>query len=76
MVKLANDSYPIVISDVYLDERTGLDILKAAKSSNPECSVILMSGRGFNGDGDGSHAPRRVRLQSPSLLNWTKYWRW
>ncbi|MBI4907107.1 MAG: sigma-54-dependent Fis family transcriptional regulator [Acidobacteria bacterium] len=46
MTKLGNDSYPIVISDVYLDERTGLDILRAAKSSNPDCSVILMSGRG------------------------------
>lgn len=44
--KLAGESYPIVISDVYLDERTGLDILKAAKSANPDCSVILMSGRG------------------------------
>ncbi len=44
--KLAAESYPIVISDVYLDERTGLDILKAAKSANPDCSVILMSGRG------------------------------
>jgi DNA-binding NtrC family response regulator len=44
--RLVDTSYPIVISDVYLDERTGLDILKAAKSANPDCSVILMSGRG------------------------------
>jgi len=44
--KLQADAFPIVISDVYLDERTGLDILNAAKSANPECSVILMSGRG------------------------------
>lgn len=46
LLKIATENYPIVISDVYLDERTGLDILRAAKSSNPECSVILMSGRG------------------------------
>jgi two-component system, NtrC family, response regulator HydG len=44
--KLQAEAYPIVISDVYLDERTGLDILNAAKSANPDCSVILMSGRG------------------------------
>ncbi|MBI3208083.1 MAG: sigma-54-dependent Fis family transcriptional regulator [Candidatus Solibacter usitatus] len=46
LTRLANETYPIVISDVYVDERTGLDILKAAKSGNPDCSVILMSGRG------------------------------
>ncbi|MBV6433156.1 MAG: Transcriptional regulatory protein ZraR [Bryobacteraceae bacterium] len=45
--RLLNDgAYPLVISDVYLDERTGLDILNAAKSANPDCAVILMSGRG------------------------------
>ncbi|MBS1830689.1 MAG: sigma-54-dependent Fis family transcriptional regulator [Acidobacteria bacterium] len=44
--KLHAEPYPIVISDVYLDERTGLDILNAAKNANPDCSVILMSGRG------------------------------
>jgi DNA-binding NtrC family response regulator len=43
---LNNGGYPLVISDVYLDERTGLDILNAAKSANPDCAVILMSGRG------------------------------
>lgn len=46
MRRLANDSYPIVISDVYLDERTGLDVLNAARTSDPQCKVILMSGRG------------------------------
>lgn len=43
---LQAEPFPIVISDVYLDERTGLDILNAAKGANPDCSVILMSGRG------------------------------
>ncbi|MCS7024351.1 MAG: sigma-54 dependent transcriptional regulator [Bryobacteraceae bacterium] len=46
MRRLANDSFPIVISDVYLDERTGLDVLNAARSSDANCKVILMSGRG------------------------------
>lgn len=38
--------YPIVISDIYLDERTGLDVLENAKQSDPSCAVILMTGRG------------------------------
>jgi DNA-binding NtrC family response regulator len=43
---LQQNSYPIVLSDIYLDERTGLDVLQAAKSANPDCAVILMTGRG------------------------------
>ena len=44
--RLQHDAYPIVLSDIYLDERTGLDVLQAAKNSNPDCAVILMTGRG------------------------------
>ncbi len=44
--RLNDGSYPIVISDIYLDERTGLDVLDAAKQSNPDCAVILMTARG------------------------------
>jgi DNA-binding NtrC family response regulator len=44
--RLAGDPYPIVVSDIYIDERTGLDILDAAKRKDPLCSVILMTGRG------------------------------
>ncbi len=43
---LCRSSYPIVISDIYLDDRTGLDVLQAARSSNAACSVILMTARG------------------------------
>ena len=46
MEKLLNAPYPIVISDIYLDERTGLDVLRAAKEANSDCRVILMSARG------------------------------
>lgn len=46
LVRLAQTVYPIVLSDIYLDERSGLDILRAARDSNPGCAVILMSGRG------------------------------
>ena len=44
--RLAIESYPIVISDIYLDERTGIDVLHAARRQNPLCAVILMTGRG------------------------------
>ena len=46
IARLSSDSYPIVISDIYLDERTGIDVLRAARQNNPECAVILMTGRG------------------------------
>ncbi|HUI76633.1 MAG TPA: sigma-54 dependent transcriptional regulator [Bryobacteraceae bacterium] len=44
--RLSDQSFPIVISDIYIDERTGLDVLDAAKRKDPDCSVILMTGRG------------------------------
>jgi DNA-binding NtrC family response regulator len=44
--RLSDGAYPIVISDIYVDERTGLDVLDAAKKRDPRCSVILMTGRG------------------------------
>jgi DNA-binding NtrC family response regulator len=44
--RLTGHAYPIVISDIYIDERTGLDVLAAAKRKDPQCSVILMTGRG------------------------------
>ena len=33
--RLGNDAYPIVVSDIYIDEHTGLDILDAAKRKDP-----------------------------------------
>jgi DNA-binding NtrC family response regulator len=44
--RLAAQMYPIVISDIYLDERTGIDVLRTARKQNPDCAVILMTGRG------------------------------
>src|SRR6202521_2557744 len=46
IARLEAQSYPIVISDIYLDERTGIDVLHAARRQNPTCAVILMTGRG------------------------------
>jgi len=44
--RLGSGAFPIVVSDIYLDRRTGLDVLNAARASNPSCAVILMTGRG------------------------------
>jgi len=44
--RLKQEAFPIVISDIYIDERTGLDVLDAAKRKDPHCAVILMTGRG------------------------------
>src|SRR6266852_6279813 len=44
--RLAAEPYTIVISDIYLDERTCIDVLHAARKQNPSCAVILMTGRG------------------------------
>jgi DNA-binding NtrC family response regulator len=46
MDRLRDDAYPIVISDIYIDDRTGLDVLDAARRKDPGCSVILMTARG------------------------------
>ena len=44
--RLSAETYTIIISDIYLDERTGIDVLHAARKQNPLCAVILMTGRG------------------------------
>lgn len=44
--RLGSRCYPIVITDIYIDDRTGLDVLEAARRHDPDCSVILMTARG------------------------------
>ncbi|MCS7041538.1 MAG: sigma-54 dependent transcriptional regulator [Bryobacteraceae bacterium] len=44
--RLSSRTYPLVVSDIYIDSRTGLDILQAARASSPDTKVILMSARG------------------------------
>lgn len=44
--RLAERGFPLIISDIYIDDRTGIDVLMAAKQQDPDCSVILMSARG------------------------------
>ncbi len=62
-----SDAYPIVISDIYLDERTGLDVLATARQKNPAL-------RGYSDDRarqhrnrHESHAGRRVRLHRQAV---------
>lgn len=38
--------FPIVLSDIYIDRLTGLDILRHAKERDPDACVILMTARG------------------------------
>lgn len=44
--EIASGNYPILISDIYIDRVTGLDILKAARDQTPDAAVILMTARG------------------------------
>ena len=44
--RLRAGRYGIVISDIYIDDKTGIEVLRTARQENPECAVILMSGRG------------------------------
>jgi len=44
--RLANQRFPIVVSDIYLDERTGLDVLRRARALEPRSAVILITGKG------------------------------
>jgi two-component system response regulator HydG len=46
LARLESASYAIVISDIYSDGRTGIDVLNAARAARPDCAVILMSARG------------------------------
>jgi DNA-binding NtrC family response regulator len=46
LARLAESAYPLVLSDIYIDERTGIDVLMAAKKQDPHALVILMSARG------------------------------
>jgi DNA-binding NtrC family response regulator len=38
--------FPVVISDIYIDQVTGLDILEEARRSGQDSAVILMTARG------------------------------
>ncbi|MFB3827059.1 MAG: sigma-54-dependent transcriptional regulator [Bryobacteraceae bacterium] len=37
--------YPVIVSDIYIDRVTGLDVLREARAANPRAAVILMTAR-------------------------------
>src|SRR5580698_3135011 len=46
MERLSRGGCRLVISDIYIDDHTGIDILQAARKQDPDCAVILMTARG------------------------------
>lgn len=46
MERLSRGGCRLVISDIYIDDHTGIDILQAAKKQDANCAVILMTARG------------------------------
>ena len=46
-LRLASEGrFRLVLSDIYIDRVTGLDILKAAKQADSACAVILITAKG------------------------------
>lgn len=44
--RIRKGDYPIIISDIYIDQVSGLDVLRAARAHNRSAAVILMTVRG------------------------------
>jgi two component, sigma54 specific, transcriptional regulator, Fis family len=44
--KIENHHFDLVLTDLHLDEVSGLDVLRAAKNNNPETEVIVLTGYG------------------------------
>ena len=46
MERLEGEDFPVVLTDIYMERKTGLDVLHRARALNPNCSVIVMTGKG------------------------------
>ncbi len=46
LTKIEDNDFDVVITDLKLDKVTGLDVLKAAKTNNPQAEVIVLTGFG------------------------------
>ena len=44
--RLAVENFPVVLTDIFLEQKTGLDVLHRARALDPACAVILMTGKG------------------------------
>ena len=43
---IAGNRFPLILSDIYIDRLTGIDILRVARERDPAVCVILMTARG------------------------------
>ena len=64
--RLADEAYPIVVTDIYIDERTGLDVLDAAKRKDPRLLGDSDDRPRHHRNGDGRDARRARSITSPS----------
>jgi DNA-binding NtrC family response regulator len=46
MERLEGEDFPVVLTDIYMERKSGLDVLRRARALNPNCSVIVMTGKG------------------------------
>jgi DNA-binding NtrC family response regulator len=46
MERLDGEDFPVVLTDIYMERKSGLDVLRRARALNPNCSVIVMTGKG------------------------------
>ena len=67
MERLRDDAYPIVISDIYLDERTGIDVLHRAREKEPALRGDPDDRARHHGNRDGRHPGRGLRLHRQAL---------
>ena len=65
--RLSDGDYPIVISDIYVDERTGLDVLDAAKRNDPQLFCNPDDRARHHRNRDGRDARRRLRLHRQTV---------
>ena len=62
MEKIEKNDFDIVITDLKLDQISGMDVLKAAKTNNPQTEVIMLTGYGSVETAVDSDESRRHRL--------------
>jgi DNA-binding NtrC family response regulator len=43
---IATHRFPLILTDIYIDRLTGIDILRVARARDPEVCVVLMTARG------------------------------
>jgi two-component system response regulator HydG len=44
--RIGNEDFPVILTDIYMERKTGLDVLHRARALDPHCAVILMTGKG------------------------------